>query len=755
LQVGATTAMTIVVEPTSAPGSTLVDLAAVTGAQADPVPTNNAGVLDTRVVGESDLAISVVAQAGPIYVGQDVAYTLDVSNQGPDDEPDASVTCPLSSDFVFVSANGTPGSGLSENDGVLTDDLGPLAAGATATVTLVLVPQAAAVGTVATTFVVQGDNIDPVVANNTAVVPVTVAPASDLAIAISTPASDPAVQVDWTYILTASNLGLSGATGVTVLSPLPSNVQLVSVTSSQGSDQLEPGGILEANLGALAAGQAATISVVVMPTADGSMAMSATVNGDQYDPDVANNQATGSATVAKSVKLSVLLTPTPQTEVAGKPLTFTATVDNAGPYPATDLVLSLPMGAGLMFDSSTATAGTSAMVNGQVVAQLGQLNPGSSAVVTLVVTPTTPGTITQTATAAAAENQLDPAGATATTTATILESPGTLQFSTGLVAVAETAGDAVFSVVRSGGALGTVTVNYQSVAVNAIPGLDYVPVAGTLSFASGQTTGTIEVPVLADPWDNHDEYVDVELSSPGGGASLGGLATSQLQIIDVDPNFAPPQVSQLTWAGNSRSITSVNLSFTAPLNPAYADDPANYALTIPTAGNAMVPLSSVSYNPTTDSVTLVPAAPIASGRFYQLQVVGTGATAIRDIAGNILDGAANGLPGSNYVSFFGQGTKLKYIDNSGNKVTLSLTGPGYMEEILNSQSSGQLLTIMGEKPRRTTLSGRVRKAKHGSGSTNLGAINGLGNFGAVRILLKSPPFLLKQYPFQERGKGTI
>jgi hypothetical protein len=172
------------------------------------------------------------------------------------------------------------------------------------------------------------------------------------------------------------------------------------------------------------------------------------------------------------------------------------------------------------------------------------------------------------------------------------------------------------------------------------------------------------------------------------------------------------------------------------------------------AGLPSIPISAVSYNSSTDSVTLVPSAPLASGVFYQVQVMGTGMAAIRDLAGNLLDGASNSLPGSNYVASFGQGTKLQYVDSSGNKVTLKLSGPGYLEEVLY-EGQGQTLTVMGEIPHRTKLSGTLKKTKRSSGSTNLGAILGLGNFGNVRVSLKSPPFLVKQYPFQQKGRGKL
>ena len=237
------------------------------------------------MVGVSDLGISVTAQPGVVYVGQEVTYTVTVSNQGPDDEPDAIMTCPLSSNVAFASASYLPGWSPSLANGLLTADLGPLPAGGTAIVTVVLIPQAAAAGTLTTSFSIQGENTDPVPTNNTAYATVTVNPAADLAVTISPGSVPPAVQADWTYTLNVANLGLSNATGVTVTAPLPADVQFVSAASSQGSTPVVQDGTLSADLGALAAGQSATVSIVVMPTAIGSMPLSASVTGDQFDPN--------------------------------------------------------------------------------------------------------------------------------------------------------------------------------------------------------------------------------------------------------------------------------------------------------------------------------------------------------------------------------------------------------------------------------------------------------------------------------------
>ncbi len=262
------------------------------------------------------------------------------------------------------------------------------------------------------------------------------------------------------------------------------------------------------------------------------------------------------------------------------------------------------------------------------------------------------------------------------------------------------------------------------------------------------------VPVLNDVWNNHDVYVNVVIQSPTGGASLGSITTSLLHIVDVDPDVTPPEVSQLNWSGSAHSITSINLTFDAPLNSALATDAANYELIGATKGQ-VISFGAPAYNPVTHTVTIVPSAPLASNQYFEIEVLGTGPTAIRDIAGNILDGAGNGAPGSNYVAYFGQGNKLQYVDTSGNKVSLKLSGPGYLEQVRDSSGDGELLELVGIAPGRTTLSGTVRRVKRSSGRTNLGTITGLGTFGAVKVLMTSPPFMVTQYPFQRKGRGVL
>jgi uncharacterized repeat protein (TIGR01451 family) len=757
---GASETLTIVVDPTGAAGTSLSDSAAITGQLPDPSPNNDAATLTLPVRGISDLGIAAVASPASVPVGQPLTFTLTVTNAGPANEPDAVVTSQLPTDVSVVSAAATQGQApVVDKNGVLNADLGALAASDSATVTLIVVPQLASVGTLSDTFAVAGQNVDSNPGNNSVASTVTVVPATDLSVQIS-PSVGPAYdQADWSYSVVVGNAGPSPATDVTAVAQLPGNVQIVSASSSQGATPVIGNGTVTAAVGSLAVDGAATITLVVQPLFVGLMELGASVSGAEADPNQSNSAETISVPVQPSVSLATQLVPSSPTIQTGHSLTMTATIDNTGPCEATNVAVSLPLPTGLAYVSATASQGTFGLVSGQFVAQLGNLAPGAGATVNVIVTPTIAGQILATASATATQFQLNPQTNSATAYVTAVESPGVLQFSSAAYSVSELAGSAVLTVTRADGSLGAVSVGYQTTPVNATPGIDYVPISGQLFFATGQTTAIVQVRVLDDPWESHDEYVNVSLSAPGGGAILGANSTANLRIVDVSPDPLPFTVSQLSWRGSSQWISSLEVSFSAPVVASLAANSGNYRLFNMSAGGSAMSIGTAVYtqvrSSNTFTVTLYPTVPLVSGRTYEIIVVGAGATAIRDDAGVALQGSNTLQPGTNYVATFEQGTKLQYFDGARNSVTLSIKGPGYLEQVRDAYGNGQVLTVVGEVPGRTMLSGSIKRAKGSNGRTMLGIINGLGAFGNVRVKMTSPPFMLRQFPFERSGHGVL
>jgi uncharacterized delta-60 repeat protein len=156
-------------------------------------------------------------------------------------------------------------------------------------------------------------------------------------------------------------------------------------------------------------------------------------------------------------------------------------------------------------------------------------------------------------------------GSPATAVLTIVDAakPGQFQFSVPAFSVDETAGYATFTVLRTGGSDGTATSDYATSDGSARAGQDYLATSGTLTFLSGQTQQMFTVPVLEDGLVEGDETVNLTLSHPTGGATLGSPATAVLTIIDTD---TVSQSDAAAWAVHAyhdvlnRSPTSGELS---------------------------------------------------------------------------------------------------------------------------------------------------------------------------------------------------
>jgi uncharacterized repeat protein (TIGR01451 family) len=104
-----------------------------------------------------------------------------------------------------------------------------------------------------------------------------------------------------TYTLAITNNGSQASTGVTVIDPLPANVHFNSVSSTQGSctrstTKLKDGTVT-CNLGGLANGASASITIIVTTTTPGMLSNTATVRGNEVDPNPLNNSATATTTV--------------------------------------------------------------------------------------------------------------------------------------------------------------------------------------------------------------------------------------------------------------------------------------------------------------------------------------------------------------------------------------------------------------------------------------------------------------------------
>ena len=137
LAFGSTATIAVVVTPTVA--AVITDVASVTATTPDLVPANNVAIEDTTVTDAADLAISKTDSADPVVIGDDVTYTVTVTNPGPSDATGVVVTDTLPGPGSVTFGSATPSQGsCSQASGVVTCPLGLVAVGATATITIVV-----------------------------------------------------------------------------------------------------------------------------------------------------------------------------------------------------------------------------------------------------------------------------------------------------------------------------------------------------------------------------------------------------------------------------------------------------------------------------------------------------------------------------------------------------------------------------------------------------------------------------------------
>lgn len=288
----------LTVTPTTA--GTLVDTLTGTENESDPNPSNNTASWSTAIPQPTtaDLSIFKVAPRSAIYVGQTFDYGISFSNAGPADATKVTITDQLPAEVQFVSSE-VP---CSVSGNLVTCPMGTVAYHAPTPVFDIQV-RALSAGSVTNTANISAEQPDPNPANNSSSVTVQIQPlTTDLSVTkTGTPNPVVAGQKE-TYTITVTNNGPSTATGVTAqdawsaATGIKGGIAFKSVSTSQGMCTQSGAGI-SCNLGSLASGASATVTLVLQPRSKGTLSDTATTTGNEYDPNTANNSSTVLTTV--------------------------------------------------------------------------------------------------------------------------------------------------------------------------------------------------------------------------------------------------------------------------------------------------------------------------------------------------------------------------------------------------------------------------------------------------------------------------
>ncbi|HVX60008.1 MAG TPA: DUF11 domain-containing protein, partial [Pirellulales bacterium] len=373
----------------------------------------------------ADLSITKTAAGdnAAVSVGGAETYTITVTNNGTNAADNVVVSDVLPTGATFVSGTATVGAGSPTNltppvNGLETINLGALAAGESATISMdVTAPNTPGVMVNSASVTTSSGNVSLANASASLATAVqgTTSPSSgsvDLSIhKTATAPNSISLGAEQTYTIAVTNNGSADATGVVLNDVLPLGATFISGSADvSGVDVTSSNGLVSANLGNLAAGATATITLSIRPGAVGAATDTAYVEADQPDQNQTDNSAFAttlvSGTGALAADLSVTKTASSASATVGQNETYTITVTNNSANAATGVVLSDVLPANAAFLSATANGVSLTPLNGVLTDAIGSLGAGASATMTVILNPTAVGAIADTA--VAASNQTDP-----------------------------------------------------------------------------------------------------------------------------------------------------------------------------------------------------------------------------------------------------------------------------------------------------------------------------------------------------------
>ncbi|HEY0160209.1 MAG TPA: hypothetical protein VGF28_23185 [Thermoanaerobaculia bacterium] len=559
-----------------------------TGDSDDSAPASDA--VSTAVNATATLAVT---KSGPATAaaGTDVTYTITVTNNGPSDASNVTLTDAVPAQTSFVSFTQTAGPAFTCDDTVACT-LAVLPAASSATFEFVVGVDAGASGTVENTATADSDDSAPA----SDAVSTAVNATATLAVAKSGPATA-AAGTDVTYTITVTNNGPSDATNVTLTDAVPAQTSFVSFTQTSGP-AFTCDNTVACTLAVLPAASSATFEFVVNVDAGASGTIENTATADSDD------SAAASDAVSTAVNATATLAVTkngPATAAAGTDITYTITVTNNGPSDATNVTLTDAVPAQTSFVSFTQTAGPAFTCDDTVACTLAVLPAASSATFEFVVgvDASATGTIENTATA-----DSDDSGPASDAVSTAVNATATLGVTKSGPATAAAGTDVTYTItVTNNGPSDTTNVtltdavpaqtSFVSFTQTAGPAftcddtvactLAVLPAASSATFefvvhVDADATGTVENTATADSDDS---------AAASDAVSTGVNATATLAVTKSGPataaagtdvtytitvtNNGPSDATNVTLTDAVPAQTSF-VSFTQTAGPAFTCD---------------------------------------------------------------------------------------------------------------------------------------------------------------------------------------
>ena len=125
-----------------------------------------------------------------------------------------------------------------------------------------------------------------------------------------------------------------------------------------------------------------------------------------------------------------------------------------------------------------------------------------------------------------------------TATLTITDDDRAIAFSAAGYSVDESGGSANITIIRSGPTSSSDTVHFATANGTAAAGSDYTAVSQNVSFAAGEISTSVSIPIIDIHAIGGSKTVSLALSSPSSGAILGSPSSATLSIVYDDAALA-------------------------------------------------------------------------------------------------------------------------------------------------------------------------------------------------------------------------
>jgi len=424
---------TVKVNTGTAPG-TIAQTDSVTSTTADPSSANNSATVNEQVTGSADLSITNTPNPVPVLAGNTITYTQVVTNAGPSAAATVSLTETLPAN---TTAQTLSAAGWTCTLATLTCTDSSLAPSAPATITFVVkVTAGTPAGTqINQTATVTSATSDPNSGNNSATAADVVATAGEADIVVTNSASPTSVAAgsNVTYTQSVTNNGPAATSaGMTFTQTTPPNMTFQGITppvgwicgtvppiGGTGTITCTDGGTLGVNA---TANFTLTLQVNPLTPSGTVITETDTANAGNIVPGLTTKSASATVVVANanSADMAIVKTATPNPVLEGTPLTYTLTVTNNGPADATNVTVTDTLPSVMTYLSANTTQGSCSEAGGTVTCLLGTVTNTSTATISILTIPGTPGVFSNTATVSADQTDSNLANNSSTQSETVI-----------------------------------------------------------------------------------------------------------------------------------------------------------------------------------------------------------------------------------------------------------------------------------------------------------------------------------------------